>query len=340
MRLAIVPFTDAHLDEAAALLAARHRADREREPELPASDEDVEVMRSAVRSAMEGAETSGVVALRGGRMAGYLLGSIVLPAPTSGMALFARPRTARIAYAGHAVAPEDGGETYRELYAALAARWLTAGCFAHAIELPASDQAARAAWFSLGFGQEMVRGLRDTGPLPEARARAEIRQAGSEDINTVIELVRANLRYHAGPPVFAPYLPETEPEQRRHQQELLADRAQPHWLAYRDRTAVAILTFVPPRPGIATPARTVHLQHGYTVSEERGSGVASALLDHAMGWARDAGYERCTVNWMAANLLGARFWQRSGFRPISYMLSRQVDERIAWAHGRAKKDEV
>ena len=38
---------------------------------------------------------------------------------------------------------------------------------------------------------------------------------------------------------------------------------------------------------------------------------------------------------MTANLAGARFWLGNGFRPLEYRVCRQVDERIAWGHGRA-----
>lgn len=53
-----------------------------------------------------------------------------------------------------------------------------------------------------------------------------------------------------------------------------------------------------------------------------------------MAWARGQGHDHCTLNFSTANLPGARFWLRSGFRPIEYRMFRQIDERIAWAHGR------
>ena len=334
MRPQIVPFAEEHLDGAAGLLAARHRTDRRRAPELPASFEHLAAAREVLQAALaEG--SSGVVALRAGRLTGYLLGVRALPAPTSAMSLFMRPRSVAIRYEGYAA--EDGAatETYRALYAALARAWVAAGYFTHYVEVPATNPEALSAWYSLGFGQEMARGIRDTGPVQAADALSamEIHQAGTEDIAVVLELVTANLRYHAGPPMFNPYFPETEPDQRQYQQELFADPTTPHWLAYRDGTAVGLLTFVTPRAGLVTPERAVHLQHGHTVAAARGGGVGRALLQHAMAWAREQGYAHCTVNWMTANLLGARFWPGSGFRPVGYRLCRSVDERIAWAGG-------
>ena len=40
------------------------------------------------------------------------------------------------------------------------------------------------------------------------------------------------------------------------------------------------------------------------------------------------------MSWDTANLPGARFWLGSGYRPVLYRLVREVDARIAWAHGR------
>jgi hypothetical protein len=48
---------------------------------------------------------------------------------------------------------------------------------------------------------------------------------------------------------------------------------------------------------------------------------------------REQGYELCTVGYYAPNLLGARFWQSKGFKPLGYTLERRIDPRIAWARG-------
>ena len=335
VRLEIAPFSEQHLDGATELLAARHRADRARAPELPVPFEDAAAARPLVEAELRAWGTSGVVALRGGRTVGYLLGSLVLPAPTAGEALTMRPRSVRSGYAGHAVDPAEDGEVYRALYAAAAPRWLTAGCFAHYVLVPAADRQALDAWFSLGFGQQMARAVRDTGPVAGRAAAAgiEIHRGGPEDIEVVMRLVERLSRYHAEPPIFLPYLPETAAGQRAHHEELLAGPANVYWLAYRGGHAAGMQVFVPPQPAMVTPERSIHLHEAYTEAAERGGGVAGALLDHAMAWARQAGYERCTVSWMTTNLLATRFWLRSGFRPLSYRLARFVDERIACANG-------
>ena len=52
MSVVVVPFGEEHLDAAAALLAQRHRADRAREPDLPARFEEAAATRDALRAAL------------------------------------------------------------------------------------------------------------------------------------------------------------------------------------------------------------------------------------------------------------------------------------------------
>jgi GNAT superfamily N-acetyltransferase len=63
----------------------------------------------------------------------------------------------------------------------------------------------------------------------------------------------------------------------------------------------------------------------------RGQGIAAALLNRSLEWARAGGFQRCAVDFEPMNILAARFWTRH-FAPVCYAFVRQVDERIAWAH--------
>src|SRR4051794_12883330 len=179
MAIEISTFTGEHIDDAARLLAARHRADLEREPDLSPKFADVDAARDAVLEVLEAPGTRGTVAARGGRLVGYLLSTPQLPSPTSGLALAVPPRSVRIALAGHTVEPDEGADIYRSLYAGLSGHWVGAGYFSHNIGVPANDRQALDAWFSLGFGQDSAQGLRRTTPV-EASAVGpgiEIRRA-------------------------------------------------------------------------------------------------------------------------------------------------------------------
>ena len=66
----VVPFSDAHLDDAARLLAARHAHHREAEPALPERYEDPAAAREEVEAAWRSEGASGTVGLRDGRVVG------------------------------------------------------------------------------------------------------------------------------------------------------------------------------------------------------------------------------------------------------------------------------
>ncbi len=334
MPIEVAPLGEADLAAAAELLAARHRADRGRAPALPPAFEDSSATRGLLSKALAEPDTTGVVARQSGQVTGFLLGSPVLPPPTAFWANFLHPRSARIPYEGHAAAGDAATEVYREMYAALAPRWVQQGCLTHYIEVQADDATALGAWFTLGFGQDITLAVRETGPVHGAATPAgvEFHQAAVEDLDVVMPLVHGLGRHHSTSPIFLPFLPETLASWRSHQRELLEVPTNAHLIAYRDGRALGIQTFNPPDyTAMARPDRSTYLFEGFTEADERGGGVGTALLNHTMGWAREAGHELCTLHYMSANLSGARFWQRHGFRPLTHRLTRVIDPRVVWA---------
>jgi len=338
MRTEIRTMTERDLDAGASLLAARHRADRARTPALSARFDEANAVRPLLSAALAQPLTRGVVAEQGDTLMGFLIGAISLPPPTAWYAAFLPPRAGRIGYDGYAAAGQDGYDLYRRLYAALAPFFLDYGVYAHFIEINAQDEVAEEAWFSLGFGQTMTLAVRDTTPVDADAATTsglEIHEANTEDIDVVMKLNDDLARHHNASPIFLPYLPETFANAREYQLELLSDPANAHWVAYQDGRPVGMQTFHEQNfEEMAQPERTVYLFQGVTDPEARGSGVGTALLARSMAWARAAGYERCTLHFLSANIAGARFWLNNGFVPLKTGMARWVDERIAWADGR------
>lgn len=121
--LDIISFADEHLGAAGELLARRHRASRQAEPLLPARFEQQETTQAAVEDVWRTPGTTGMAAMDGAQLRGFLLG-------TAQINTF-RGRSVWVPFVGHAVDPDAGAELYRDLYAALSPRWVAAGCFAH-----------------------------------------------------------------------------------------------------------------------------------------------------------------------------------------------------------------
>jgi GNAT superfamily N-acetyltransferase len=179
-----------------------------------------------------------------------------------------------------------------------------------------------------------VDAIRDLGPLAgSAAGNFTIRRALPEDVDHAVALDDALRRHLAASPTF---LARVEPRGLDDQQRWLADPANALWLAEVGDGVVAGLKIGPASEDACTVIRdagTASITGAFTREGTRGHGVATALLGHALAWAREGGYARCAVDFEPMNVLATRFWLRH-FRPVCYALARQVDERVAWAHGR------
>jgi hypothetical protein len=209
----IAPLTASHLAAAAALLAARHRADYRRALELPPIFEDPEATRPLIAAVLDQPGSAGVAAIEDGRVVGFLLAEAVMPPPAAFWAGFLRPRAMRIPYEGFAAAGPAALDLYWAMYAALAPRFVARACLAHYIEVQAGDADALEAWNSLGFGRDTTLAVRSTGPFEAAESGEGIAiyQAGPEDIDVVMRLIDGLGRHHATSPIFVPYPSETLP---------------------------------------------------------------------------------------------------------------------------------
>jgi GNAT superfamily N-acetyltransferase len=320
MSLEIVPLQDEHIKDAAALVSAGYRALRQHVPSMPSRYEEVSSILPPLRDLA--GQAPGVIAMRDGRLAGFLLG-MVLPE-------FRGKRSVYSPEWANAVDGEGGGETYREMYAHLSAHWVADGCFTHVLTLLTHDGEAMDAWHWLGFGLTAVDAMRDLAPAKGTIANIEIRRAGLEDIEEAMMLDQALHRHLAAAPVFL-----VDEHGSEFYEQWLANPANALWLAYRGGEVVAEMGLEPSNPKacyIIRDDKTISVTSAFTKESERNKGIGTALLDHSLGWARSAGYERCAVDFEPQNIPAARFWLRH-FQPVCYSLIRHVDERAASAEG-------
>ena len=320
MRFEFAAFADRYLDEAGGLLAGRHRRDRAARPLLPARFEEPAVARAAVAAVWRRPGTRGLVALNGGRLAGYLVGDAVTE-PVRG-------RCAWVRLAGHALAEGIDAELYRDLYAALASGWVAQGYFDHYILIPATDRAALDAWFALSFGLEHAHGLRPllapsalgaTPPAPGVEARGlEIRRATADDRETLAGVSQWLRRYQAGPPIWGAALPEDTPQIAAGYAEMANDETAIIWLAFLAGQIAGFQAYFPAEPAgdnPLIPPGCIDLTVAATHPELRGRGVGAALTQVGLADAAARGCTACVVDWRVTNLLSSRFWPRRGFQP-------------------------
>ena len=309
---------EVHLEDAAALTGARYRALRERLPLMPTRFQDPDTILPPLRDLA--GQSPGVVAVRGGRLAGFLV-AYQIPDFRGKRSVYA-PEWANGAEL------DDSRRIYEALYAGLSAQWVDAGYCTHLLSIVADDEGGIEGWRWLGFGLLGTDGVRDLKPAADHTAGVDVRRAGPDDVQQVTALLGALREHMAAPPTF---LHQEDTDQVEKAQEWLADPAHAVWLAYQGTEAVAFVVQGSANPEASDLIRdggTTSIVGAYTRRSARGKGIATALLNQVLAWARAEGYERCAVDWEPMNVLANRFWTRH-FQPVSYALIRHVDERLA-----------
>jgi ribosomal protein S18 acetylase RimI-like enzyme len=319
----LVAFGEEHLGSAADLLAARHRRDRAADARLSAAFEDAAACRPRIEAAL--ARGVGVAALRDGKLAGYLISQTA--------ALHEPHRRAFVPLEGHAVEAGGGADTYRQMYAVLSPKLIRLGLFDHQVHVMAADTTASDAWFTLTFGQGFHVASRSLDAIAGEGATVQSRLAGPNDAPEVKRLLWGLFRQGAESPSFLPYLFDEEAARL----DLVADLDKPgaaFWLAYEGDSPVGVMYVGrPDEPGIGGPPDSAHIFEAFVDAEARARGIGTTLLRHCVAWARENGFARLSLDYRSYNIVGSRFWRGHGFRPVSTILQRRLDPRIAWANG-------
>ena len=304
--LEVVPFSDGHLDDAAALLAARHARHREAEPLLPELADPLAPVEQEWRT--EGA--SGAFAPGHG----YL---IAAPITFRGITWM------RAGMAGQAI--EGDREAMRDLYAAAAQRWVDAGHRQHAVFLPAHDAELVDAWFRLSFGASAAMAIRETGTTAEHfEGGVEVRPGTLEDFADAARLELAMSEAMEPSPSFSDVTPQTYEEALAEWQEDGDSDAYELFVAEREGRVVGHILLYRRPPDLRVREDSIDLSQASTEPEARGTGVGRALTEHVLAWAHEQGIPVMTTDWRMTNLWASRFWPRRGFRPAFLRLYRHI----------------
>jgi ribosomal protein S18 acetylase RimI-like enzyme len=318
-RLELEAFSDAHLEDAAALLAARHTRDRKAEPLLPKRYEASAEARALLEEAWRADGASGSAALRDGRLSGYMIGA---PRDTEVWG-----ENVWIEHAGHAA---EQAEDARDLYGHAAARWVDEGRTRHYVLVSAEPELV-GAWFRVGFGQQQAHGYREIPERTEVELPDgyEIRPPAEAEVEQLLELDFALPKHQQASPVFSSRpLPKVE-EIRREWADTLARGDEHVLIGWRDGTPVACWSVCGAghsshHRGLGLPESACYLAYAVTLPESRGSGIGVALTQAELAWAAEQGYRAMVTDWRVTNLLASRFWPKRGFRPSLLGLYRSI----------------
>jgi GNAT superfamily N-acetyltransferase len=321
-------FHESMIPEAAALLAARHKANRKELTLLPLRFQDPLIAQQAIRSLWSSKTRTGLAAFCDGKMSAFLLGE---------MAIQPWGRCGYIYLPGYALAEDENPNTIQDLYSLLGERWVRQGVFSHSIYVSAADRHVIGSFFNLGFGKERVDALLDLAELqiPEVRQpeNISVRQAGAGDNENLANLSDTIFRALAEAPYWHPTVPETWAEMREGWSELADDKEWTVWMALENGVAIGMVGFRPEweeDTQMLASAQTVYLSVAATKPEARGRGISTYLSWNGLSQARQNGFRVCYTNWISSNLLAARHWPRYGFKEAAYRLTKRISPDIAW----------
>ena len=284
--------------------------------------------------------SDGVVATDHDRVVGVMFGFRQLTAPSSRRARFAPPRAATMLAHSHAVAPDvDAGHTYGALYALLADTWVRDGILDHTAHVPAGERAVEEAWADLGFGRGgafAVRTIADA--LPDPPTDVDVRVAGLEDLDVVHRLIDEEARFHAGAPIFRPYVSaDVASEVREEQRAMLESDEADVFIASVDGAEAGVISAGPVNGSpLFIPERTAYVGDTAVLPLARRRGVGTALLAALDAWAIERGCDHLALHVAMPNRISVPFWRSLGFVEVMYHLHRRIDPRIAWARPSAR----
>jgi GNAT superfamily N-acetyltransferase len=123
--------------------------------------------------------------------------------------------------------------------------------------------------------------------------------------------------------VLARIYGELAPKFAKHR--ALHDSGALHLIADLDGSDVGLLTIelTSPAPRLC-PEGQPYIGQTATQPDARGRGVGHALVNKAVNWAHDHGYQWISVDFDPANPLSRPFWLGTGFSPVGYCVLRTI----------------
>jgi GNAT superfamily N-acetyltransferase len=217
-------------------------------------------------------------------------------------------------------------ELYQRMYMYLAQQWVKQHIHLHLIRHFAHDTVLQETLYLLGFGAILAERLRDCSTVAE-RPAVTIRE--ESDVGKLMTLHTEHHRYYPHAPIFI----EKPTDERAVRAELVAHAQQGDvFFVYDEQDAPGAYMIVGESTiggegFLLAQTNTAQIKSAYAQAGIRGKGVGAALLQAAVAWAQQQGYERLFVEHETANFAGGKFWS-SYFTPYLYASMRYIDATL------------
>lgn len=315
MSYQIVPFTHEYVEPAVALFVQSYCQEQLSNPSLPSQAlEDPTWLQSALEARLG---HPGIAVIEQNRLVAYMV--------TGALFAWKGQQAAIVPEYAHAAIVPGKQKLYQTMYQTLAQEWVNRNIHLHLIGHFAHDALLQETLYQLGFGALVAERLRDcsavavdTGQPPRIKAEHE---AGR-----LIDLHMEHIRYYPQSPIFlrraidrTGALADLEAH-IQHGDVLFAASEQDEPCAY----LIVGKSTIGGEGFLLQATNTAQIKSAYTRPGSRGKGLGTALLQRAIQWSQQQGYERIFVEHETANLAGGHFWSKY-FSPYLYFSMRYVD---------------
>lgn len=322
---------DRHIRQMSALLAKRHERERKQFPYLQAAFEEIDETEIVLRNLLERPYISGIVAVRGIDVIGYLLYEFKESAE--------RGRYVFMDYASIAISENEHPRLLRLLYADAGAEWIKHGYFHHVLVAPLGNRQLIEELLDQSFHYEQkyaILPLKDFSPAEgEMQPGLTFRRGAQSDAALLKKMASWNSIHQAAAPSWHPITRETLDDIKQSYGEVTEDEEAIFWLAEQGERIAGFHIYFRKEDSLnlVAPPNCAELPAASTNPDLRGKGVGRALADHCFIELKKMGFDYVFTDWHTPNHLSSYFWPRMGFEPVMVRMSRQIDPRISWAHG-------
>lgn len=312
----IVPFKQDYLKAAVALFTQIYRDEKDRSPLLPSrvinEPEWIPEMLKPLAS------NPGVAVLQDNRLIGYMITGFLFP--------FKGQNAVQVPVFCHGSVAQDKRKLYQRMYMELAGEWARKGRHLHIIGHFAHDAILQEILYQLGFGAFLAERLRDLSAVNENNAIEIIEE---KDYRKLVECQIEHMQYYPNSPIFISKIDEINnagPDLESH-----LKNGDGFLVYYEGNNPCAYFivgeSTVRGEGFLLQKTSTAQLKSAYIQPRLRGKGIGKALLQKAIEWSRQHGYQRLFVEHETANYFGGNFWKKY-FSPYLYFSLRYIDNTI------------